>query len=273
MAPTQQTTAILSPARRLLPGLMLAVAFLLADGNRSQAADAWADHRVAKPFVCWSDAPLDGLEGLLGELAQLQNDLIRHLEISPASERIEIYLFRNHSTYRRYLREQLPGLPYRRALYFKRDGPGMVLAYRSKDLAKDLRHECTHALLHATLPMAPLWLDEGLAEYFELPRNERAYDNPYLSKTRWEARLGMASDLESLEKLATVGDMGAGQYRRSWAWVHFMLHGSTEARQELLEFLDDIEAHTPPGQLSSRLQQRLPDLKSRYAAHFRGWKR
>ena len=31
----------------------------------------------------------------------------------------------------------------------------------------DLRHECTHALLHAALPYVPLWLDEGLASLYE----------------------------------------------------------------------------------------------------------
>ena len=48
-------------------------------------------------------------------------------------------------------------------------GPGKVFAYKSKALPVDVRHEGTHGLLHAALPMVPLWLDEGLAEYFEVP--------------------------------------------------------------------------------------------------------
>jgi hypothetical protein len=44
----------------------------------------------------------------------------------------------------------------------------MVFAYRGEDFETDLRHECTHALLNAALPVVPLWLDEGLAEYFEV---------------------------------------------------------------------------------------------------------
>ena len=51
-----------------------------------------------------------------------------------------------------------------------------------------------------------------------------------------------------------VGDMGQAQYRDAWAWTHFMLHGSAEARDELIRFLADLQAHSPPGLLSQRLQ-------------------
>ncbi|GIT30210.1 MAG: hypothetical protein Ct9H300mP1_22560 [Planctomycetaceae bacterium] len=33
---------------------------------------------------------------------------------------------------------------------------------------EDLRHEFTHGVLHSSLKRVPLWLDEGLAEYFEV---------------------------------------------------------------------------------------------------------
>ena len=55
------------------------------------------------------------------------------------------------------------------------------MAYRNPEFGNDLRHECTHALLHAVLPAVPLWLDEGLAKYFEVQRASRAYGHPYLS--------------------------------------------------------------------------------------------
>ena len=40
-------------------------------------------------------------------------------------------------------------------------------------LRTDLRHELTHALLHGVLKDVPLWLDEGLAGFFELPPDAR----------------------------------------------------------------------------------------------------
>ena len=45
----------------------------------------------------------------------------------------------------------------------------VVYAQGGDRLADDLRHEMTHAYLHSVVPDVPLWLDEGLAKYFELP--------------------------------------------------------------------------------------------------------
>ncbi len=257
-----------------LPAALVLLTGALLNGSRQCHADeGWADTRVTGPFTCRADFPLDSVEDLLGDLAQLQNDLVRCLGIRPADERIELYLFHDQRTYKKYLRQYLGDLPYRRALYLKKGGPGIVLAFASDQLAVDLRHECTHALLHSSLPMVPLWLDEGLAEYFELPPQQRAYDNPYLSTVRWNVRLGIVPRLDKLENESGLKSMGGADYRNAWAWTHFILHGSPDAHQELVAFLRDISASTPPGLLSRRLKQRLPDVEQRFSAHFRGMKR
>lgn len=258
--------------RRSLVLAALAAA-IVVPCRHGRAAGAWADQRVAGPFVCRADFSLAGLENLLGDLAQLQQDLVQRLDVPPADEWIEIYLFHNQGTYRSYLKRHFPDLPYRRALYVKRSGPGIVMAYYSSDLAVDLRHECTHALLHAVLPMVPLWLDEGLAEYHEVAPSERASGNQYLSGIRWKARLGLAPNLDKLEDKGSVEQMGSAEYRDAWAWVHFMLNGPPEANDELQRFLADIQAHTPPGLLSERLERRLPGVRQRFVSHFRGWSR
>ena len=257
----------------LLATVALLTVFSLNGFRQCRADDGWADTRVSGPFICRADFELDSVEDLLSDLARLQNDLVRCLGVRPAGEPIELYLFHDQRTYKQYLRQHLVDVPYRRALYLKKGGPGIVLAYVSPQLAVDLRHECTHALLHSSLPMVPLWLDEGLAEYFELPPDKRAYDNPYLSTVRWNVRLGILPKLEKLEDENGVGSMSGADYRNAWAWTHFILHGSPEAHQELVAFLRDISASTPPGLLSQRLRQRLPDVERKVAAHFRGLKR
>ena len=248
----------------------LAGAFL--SGPPSPAQD-WTDARVAGPFVCRANFRLTGIDSLFAELAQLQDDLIRALGIRPASEAVEIYLFRDPSSYRQYLTQHFPQVPYRRALFIKSAGPGMVFAHRGGQFEVDLRHECTHALIHAALPMVPLWLDEGIAEYFELAPGKRAFDNPHLSGVRWGARFGIVPRMSTLEKKNDIAQMGSSEYRNAWAWVHFMLHGPPEARDELARFLLDIQNKALPGLLSQRLASRLPGLDRRFTAHFTTWKR
>ena len=168
----------------------------------------------------------------------------------------------------------MPGVPYRRALYVKAAGPGRVYVYRSKELPVDLRHESTHALLHAALPMVPLWLDEGLAEYFEVPADKRAFENPHLSALfKTEIQWGKVPPLASLEARRNLAEMTTVDYRNAWAWVHFMFHGPRAAHEELVRYLADIAAERPVAPLSQRLAERLPDLDEQFRQHFHTWRR
>jgi hypothetical protein len=276
----RRTKIVLNGPMRLTlrqPPAVIAIALLTACAvvgrPRQSAAQGWADARFSGPFVCRAEFSLARFEGLLNEVAQLQDDLVRCLGVPPAQERIELYLFRNEHTYRRYLQLYLPNVPYRRALYVNVRGRAMVLAYRSRQFEIDVRHECTHALLHAALPEVPLWLDEGLAEYFELAPSKRAFDNPYLGNLRWSIRLGKIPRLDSLEKKRSLSEMRRTEYRDAWAWVHFMLLGSKQAHTELVGFLRDIRKGAPPGLLSERLRRRLPETHRHFAAHIKRWKR
>ncbi len=254
-------------------GWLLPMILLSGVGGKPCRAQGWVDVRVAGPFVVRADFPLAGLRELLGELARLQIDLNRALNVRPPSESIELYLFRNERTYRAYLRRHFPKKPYRRAYFIKENSPGKVLVQKSPEFAVDIRHECTHALLHSTLPMVPLWLDEGLAEYFEVAPKQRALHNPHLKSVKWAARFGLVASLQKLEKEDDYAKLSQYDYRDSWAWVHFMLHGPSEARHELIRFLADIQASTPPGTMSRRLARRLPSARSQLAQHFRTWRR
>lgn len=207
------------------------------------------------------------------ELQKLQRELAESLQIEMKQETIELFLFADQVGYRQHLESKFPGVPFRRAMYVKHSGPGMVYAYHSDEFAVDLRHESTHALLHTALPSVPLWLDEGLAEYFELPSEKRAYDNAYQSGLTWRIRLGQVQPLVALERKRDLAEMGRNEYRDAWAWVHFMLHGPPEARAELRAYLDELRSTEQPEPLSRRLESRLPGLEKRLLAHFRTWRR
>jgi hypothetical protein len=121
--------------------------------------------------------------------------------------------------------------------------------------------------------MVPLWLDEGLAEYFEVAPQERESGNPHLASIQRSLRFKPAPRLETLERFERLEEMGTTEYRDAWAWVHFMLHGPSEGREELVGYLRNIAALSPPGDLSARLRRRMPNLEERFIVHFRNWPR
>jgi hypothetical protein len=248
------------------------IAPLLA-GPRAFGAIAWQDSRSHGPFQVRATFPLGDLTPLFEELSALELELQRTLAVPPPQKKIDIYLLHDQASHKQVLAQMFPRVPYRRALYVQRGDQAVVYAYRHPELAIDLRHECTHSLLHASLPMVPLWLDEGLAEYFEVAAPQRAFDNPHRANMRWLRRFGMVKTIESLEACGDLSEMGAIEYRFAWAWVHFMLHGPLPAHRELVHFLAEIRRGNPPGVLSQRLRGALPNLEAQFEAHFTQWSR
>jgi hypothetical protein len=231
----------------------------------------WPDEFQAGRFLCHADFSLAECKPLLTSMPALEEELTRLLGLQPSQDLIHVFLFHNKSTYQGYVKQYFPEAPSRKALFIKDRGMGMVFAYEGDEFEVDLRHECTHALLNSALPVTPLWLDEGLAEYFEIDANQRADGNPHQKYVKWNAYLGQTPRLEELEQVREVSQMTRTRYRQAWAWVHFLLHGPPEAREELQRFLADLQALTPPGLLSRRLHHRLPDLDARFADHCRNW--
>jgi len=237
--------------------------------RHASAEPAWVDQRQVGPFVCQADFPLVNHPSLLAELAPLEQELRRVLALQPCRTPVYLHLLANEERHKAYLSERFPGVPYRRALFVKQHGRASVFAFLHDELADDVRHECTHALLHADLPMVPLWLDEGLAEYFEVARENRFRKHPHLRALRWDLRLGMIPDMAELESRRKLEDLTARDYRYAWAWTHYLLHGPVAAHAELIAFLSDIRRHTAPGLLSDRLAQVVPEPAERLVNHIK----
>ncbi len=257
---------------------MRIAAALLLVGQVASAADsdpAWVDTRQVGPFIFQAKFSLAEYGPMFAELPELQRELSRTLAIPPAKDPVYVYLFSDADEYRAYTRRHFPQVPYRPALFVLEGGSPGVYTYRKPELEIDVRHECTHALLHSALPVVPLWLDEGLAKYFEAPASRRAFDHPYFDdlKWKWSLRLGMVRSIESLEQRNDLAEMDAADYRFSWAWVHFMLHGPEPAHRALVDYLACYQQWAPAGNLSVRLADAVPNPTEQMIQHFKHWRK
>jgi len=249
----------------------LATVLLTAVTDTLQAEE-WTDQRDFGRFQLRSNFPLSGHDPLIDQLQQLDREIQLQLARQPASTPVHLILFADRESYTKYLNRYFTGVPIRRAMFIQGSAPGWVFAYQNEDYEVDLRHETTHALLHCQIPGIPLWLDEGLAEYYEEASGRRVYEHPHLAKVRWDAKFFRPPTLESLESLTDVRQMGAAEYRTAWAWVHFMLHGPPAARQTLVQYLDELESKSPVQPLTPRLRAAVPDLETEFRHHFRNWR-
>ncbi len=238
--------------------------------------------------VCESDFPLDSMPLVESEIIQLQRDLIGFLGVPESREKIELCLFGTFESYRRFIDSVFPGAPNDRpALYVKEpDQPGVLMVPRDQQMIVNIRHEMTHAYLNASLKNVPIWIDEGLAKYFEIPPGERGFRNPYLEKAEEKVAGFFASppSLARLEKLAQVDQMKTREYRESWSWVHYMLHYSPQTQRVLSYYLRSLRPEAQRGismQEAQKLQKNAPmkkalekfepNYKREYVEHFRKW--
>lgn len=211
-------------------------------------------------FVVKTGDRVDETHPLFKELEGLSERVCRELEIPLPKQLVSVHLFTSEAKYREYCKSQFQNLPSRRALFVGRqEGLGaaslQVYAFWGEHVAQDLRHELTHATLHASVGNVPLWLDEGIAEYFELPVRFKGMHHKHLSALRDAEQFPV--DMKRLEGLNEVAQMSAVDYREAWAWVHWMMH-KEETKKLLSRYLKSVGEKTGPGPLYPELLKVTP---------------
>jgi hypothetical protein len=210
---------------------------------------------------------------LFKELAELREDVDRTLQLPASTNPIQVYLFEDKDRYELFMQAKYPELPKRRAFFIAMPhlGGEQLLVYtywgNGDRIEQDLRHELTHALLHSVLKDVPLWLDEGLAEYFEIPPAANAVNAEHLKYLRHGPHGPVRPDLARLEDLAKVEQMSPAEYREAWAWVHLMLHSNDDARKVLVGYLKELRYTKSPGPLRPRLVEVFPAPETALERH------
>ncbi len=223
---------------------------------------AWEEEFTAGNFVFRSEFPLSDVQELLNDLSDLQTELEQTLGVKCVDREIQIHLFCSKANYQRYLSVRVPDGAKRQAFFMPGTDAGRIYAYRHRGMETDVRHETTHALLRNALPYVPLWLDEGLAEYYEVPSGKRHQGDGHLKELRWAQRFGWRPELERLEAKRKFLELGAKDYRDAWAVVQFLLQGPPEGRLVLQAYLREIESGDVPTPLSELLKDALPDYEA-----------
>ncbi len=232
---------------------------------------------VRGQLVIRSDEPLPPQHRLIDELTAQRGELLATLSLPPSNEPISVYLFSSAEHFKSFMRAQFPDLPDRRAFFVEKDTALEVYAHWGDRVAEDLRHEVAHGYLHSVVRRIPLWIDEGLAEYFEVPRGMYGLNRSHMALLAERLAQGWQPNVRRLEALSSPEEMDQIDYAESWAWVHLLLHAGPEQRQALRGYLHDLREAGSAEPISTRvarfwlkpdetLAAYLHDLTSRNAA-------
>ena len=244
--------------------LMIAVS-LLSCGCRTTRSQTFSSERpqshtwATDHFIVHSDDPLLPSDPLIQTLQEVRNQLVSLLQLPDQRDLVHVYLFSDEASYRWYMQSTWRDLPPRRAYFVGTTRELAVYSFRGQHAAEDLRHEFSHGLLHASLQTVPLWLDEGLAEYFEISSSAESHLSPPHLQELADARAdGWNPGLYRLEQITDFRTLSQRDYAESWAWVHFLLHSTPAGRQVLLDYLQTLASTRTPGKLLNKLEAAIP---------------
>ncbi len=236
------------------------------------AAPSKYSFRVA-PYVFVSDFEVPHDQPLFQELAGMRDQIYKELQLPPGDSSVQVYLFEDRKSYDHFMQARYPDLPERRAFFIAQPraigGSDDLIVYTfwGKNIQQDLRHELTHALLHSVIRDVPLWLDEGLAEYFELPPDWKGVNPAHVESLLHAGSFSYKPDLPRLEDLTEVKQMAPAEYREAWAWVHLMLRDRPEAKAVLTAYLRQLHQNGAPGLLEPKLAAVFPSLDDAFDRH------
>jgi len=258
-------TQLLLIALLAAPLVTFAACQSLAPRERTDAARRENDAAVylAHPttigqLVLHADFPLPREHRMLTELVAERQLICDRLALPASEEPIHVYLFAEEASYRQHVSRKYPDFPERRAIFVETDVELSVFAHWGEAIAEDLRHEVAHGYLHAVVPDLPLWLDEGLAEYFEVGRGRRGVNRLHVDYLNGQLAVGgWRPSLPRLEQLASAAEMTQLDYAEAWLWVHFLLESPEGKPEALTGYLADLRAMEHAAPLSERLKTQL----------------
>jgi hypothetical protein len=159
---------------------------------------------------------------------------------------LNVIIFGDNASYRDYA-ASVGGTALANAGGFYSNASNEALTFLYEDQAQTLavsRHEAAHVILNGLLATGPLWLHEGMAEYFELLSIEQQVSQ-ITPNMEWLNLARAAVDSAYFSDIATFLDASPEQWRSGqeamnyalgWSLVYFMLDNN-EAQRAFISLL------------------------------------
>jgi hypothetical protein len=235
---------------------------------RATAASSWPHEVQWGRFHFYGDRPLGEAKKWAEHLEELAGRMAKDLKLVGADEPIAVMVLANQEILDRYLERYFPEVGGRRSIFLRHQDRNQVFVCRHPGLVEDLRHEVCHALLHLSVPNLPVWIDEGIAEYYEVPNDLEALHPVHGSRIAWLVRLGHAPSLKAMERDSFDPGSSSGSYGDAWGWIHFLMTHSEVSRQVLVDHLAAMHTGIDRSTLHQRLEQSLGNPRLAFLRHY-----
>jgi tetratricopeptide (TPR) repeat protein len=247
----------------ILAAFLLAVTLGTAPAAALPRQEAWIQLRTPH-FTLFSNASERTARGIGLDLERLRSALS---QLNPGLELTSpvptwIYVFKNTSTFQPY-RPVYQGKVQSVEGFFYSHPHGNYVAINADprdEPTEIVYHEYLHHVLGNNYPMIPLWLNEGLAEFystFKVSGSEARIGLPIPEHVFWLQQNAMIPLRELVSVDTDSRDYNEGNrrgvfYAQSWAFVHYLLSTTPERRQQTAVYLRDLFNGVPSDQALQR---------------------
>jgi len=222
--------------------------------------EEWIELRTAN-FTLFTNAGESNTRRIAADLERLRDVLA---QLSPgvalnSPTPTYIFVFKNSGSFAPYLRTY-GGKPLESGGYFLSTQLANYVAINGGargDESAIIYHEYLHYVLRNQYANLPLWLNEGLAEYystFEVADDQAKIGLPIVEHVVWLRKnplipLASLFAVDESSKEYNESSRRGAFYAESWALVHYLISGNPERRQQAAEYLRLAQAGVPPGQI------------------------
>ncbi len=267
----------------VLAGLLLGLGPALAQRARAQGKPAaWIEIRTPH-FLVISDGKQKPARRVARQLEQMRAALEQSFpsfQTWPQSSMVVLAL-KDEASMQALVSpvpgRKLPPLPAGVFLHSQERSCVMLRLDQDDDTFHPAYHEYVHALLALNLPQSPLWLAEGLAEFYANAQFDA--HGARVGAPGWQVPYLRDRFLPPLEALRAIGpdspayrDPVRSQlfYAHSWALIHFLVFGpGMQQGARLNLYLSRLQQGDSEEQAFEQAFGRLADVQARFDQYLR----
>ena len=208
----------------------------------------------------------------IGDSLERLKSILDHLGTRGATPPVPtfVYVFRDQESFAPYGPLDTDGRPKEKiAGFFHKKPHGNFLAVHALNRSQSTRtvlHELVHFFVRYNLPGAPLWFNEGLAEFY----STFEVVDPYIHTGKiidYHLYWLQQNDMLPLTEVFAVNhnspaynetDRRGVFYAQSWLLVHYLLLGTDDGLSQVLHFLE-LQRHLPTEEAFVRAFKTTPE--------------
>lgn len=186
----------------------------------------------------YSKLPPFASDRIKRDVSQIYKILTNNIGVSKVNPiRLNLKLFDSKNQFNAYKRKVAPGLGTAGGFYISRINEATVYTGKNDQRMYDVtRHEATHAIVDAAFGNMPIWLNEGLSEYFELLSFKNGMTR-LIKPSNKHLSLLSRTNLPDLKHYFNIGNQQwysesskDKNYALGWSLVYFMMSSKQDKR-------------------------------------------